>query len=258
MNSSRNFAREFFCVKLARGKICATFFCMTTLLLATRNAHKVSEIHALLGAQFHILTLKDFPAAPPVVEDQATFVGNALKKADTLANWLAAGNLKSEIRNVKFDFVLADDSGLEVDALHGDPGVHSARFAALEKTENSPDADNNAKLLRLLQNVAPKNRTARFRCVIALVPVPAKKVEVTASVGLADEFPAQIFDGACEGMIRLAPNGSNGFGYDPLFVPNGFEKSFGELGEDVKNKISHRAKALAKLKEFFNHQATQA
>ena len=142
---------------------------MTTLLIATRNAHKVGEIQAILGNDFRCLTLKDFPDAPPVIEDAETFVGNALKKADSLANWLA-DNSKLKTQNLKLDFVLADDSGLEVDALHGAPGVHSARFAALNKAENSADADNNAKLMRLLKDVSPENRTARFRCVIALVP----------------------------------------------------------------------------------------
>ena len=229
---------------------------MTTLLIATRNAHKAVEIRAILGAQFQLLTLKDFPAAPPVVEDADTFVGNALKKADTLANWLAAAPLNSQLQTL--NFVLADDSGLEVDALHGAPGVHSARFAALDRSaehcsasENSSDADNNAKLLRLLKDVPLENRTARFRCVIALVPVPGKKIEVASPVCLADEFPAQVFDGVCEGVIQFSPNGINGFGYDPLFVPDGFTQSFAELGDDVKNKISHRAKALEKLKNFF-------
>jgi XTP/dITP diphosphohydrolase len=223
---------------------------MTTLLIATRNAHKVGEIQTILGAPFRCLTLKDFPEAPPVIEDAETFVGNALKKADSLANWLAE-NSKLKTQNLKLDFVLADDSGLEVDALHGAPGVHSARFAALDKAENSADADNNFKLMRLLKDVPPENRTARFRCVIALVAVLDHRIENASPVCLADEFPTQIFDGACEGMLQLSASGSKGFGYDPLFVPNGFKTSFAELGEDVKNQISHRAKALAKLKAFF-------
>ncbi len=230
---------------------------MTTLLIATRNLHKVEEIHAILGGQFELLTLEDFPAAPAVVEDAETFVGNALKKADTLANWLAAGisNLKFQISNPAF--VLADDSGLEVDALHGEPGIHSARFAALDKLENSPDADNNAKLLRLLKDTPLENRTARFRCVIALVPVPEKRIENASPVCLADEFPTQIFDGACEGVIQLSASGAKGFGYDPLFVPDGFTKSFAELGEEVKHKISHRAKALEQLTQCL-HGKTNA
>lgn len=218
---------------------------MTTLLIATRNAHKVAEIQAILGGGYRCLTLKDFPGAPAVVEDAGTFAGNATKKAVELARWLAS-NPKSGIRNPKF--VLADDSGLEVDALNGAPGVHSARFAALDKSENSHDADNNAKLLRLLKDVPLERRTARFRCVIALVPVPETRVENSSPVCYADELDAHIFNGACEGHIQFAASGQGGFGYDPLFVPDGFTESFAELGEDVKNKLSHRAQALASLR----------
>jgi XTP/dITP diphosphohydrolase len=224
---------------------------MTTLLIATRNAHKVGEIQAILGENFRCLTLKEFPAAPAVVEDAETFAGNAAKKATELARWIA-GNSQFEVRNLKLDFVLADDSGLEVDALNGSPGVHSARFAALDKTENSKDADNNAKLLRLLKDVPLEKRTGRFRCVIALVPVVDAKIESASPVCFADEFEARIFDGACEGRIQFAASGQGGFGYDPLFVPDGFAQSFAELGEDVKNNLSHRAKALAKLKDYFS------
>jgi XTP/dITP diphosphohydrolase len=223
---------------------------MTTLLIATRNAHKVAEIKSILGANFHCLTLDDFPAAPKVIEDADTFAGNATKKAVELAKWLVA-NPKSEIQNPKF--ILADDSGLEVDALNGAPGVHSARFAALDKQENSRDADNNAKLLRLLKDVPPEKCTARFRCVIALVPVLEKDTENRSPVCYADELesPAHLFDGTCEGKIISSAAGRGGFGYDPLFVPDGFAQTFAELGDDVKNRISHRSKALAKLQEFF-------
>ena len=218
---------------------------MTTLLIATRNAHKVGEIQAILGAEFRCLTLKEFPDAPPVVEDADTFAGNATKKAAELAKWLA-DNSELKTKNSKLDYVLADDSGLEVDALKGAPGVYSARFAALDKTENSKDADNNAKLLRLLKDVPLEKRTGRFRCVIALVPVPEKQIESASPVCYADEFTAQTFDGTCEGRIQFAASGQGGFGYDPLFVPDGFKQSFAELGEEVKNKLSHRAKALEK------------
>jgi XTP/dITP diphosphohydrolase len=230
---------------------------MTTILIATRNAHKVEEIRAILGGQFRFLTLNDFPAAPKVVEDADTFAGNATKKAVTLAEWLARNqNPESRIQN---GFVLADDSGLEVDALGGKPGVHSARFAALDRSAegssaNSSDADNNAKLLRLLKNVPSEKRTARFRCVIAFVFVPRGKIENKSPVCFADELElqTQLFDGVCEGKIPFEPHGQNGFGYDPLFVPDGFTQSFAELGEDVKNKLSHRAKALEKLKIYFS------
>ena len=232
---------------------------MTTLLIATRNAHKVGEIRAILGAQFQFLTLNDFPDAPKVVEDAPTFAGNAAKKAMELAKWMAGKHSSSNIEHPTSNFVLADDSGLEVDALNGAPGIHSARFAALDRSAggspadswNSPDADNNAKLLRLLEDVPAEKRTARFRCIIALVGVPEGKIEVASPVCYADEFEPRTFDGACEGRILFAPRGKNGFGYDPLFVPVGNEQTFAELGEDVKNKLSHRARALEKLKTFF-------
>jgi len=217
---------------------------MTTLLIATRNAHKVGEIQAILGADFRCLTLKEFPGAPAVVEDADTFAGNATKKAVELANWLFQMSIATPHST---RFVLADDSGLEVDALNGAPGVHSARFAALDQTENSHDADNNAKLLRLLKDVPLEKRTGRFRCVIALATVGNWKLETGN---------CQCFAGACEGRIQLAASGQGGFGYDPLFVPDGFTQSFAELGEDVKNKLSHRAQALAKLKNYFNKLAT--
>ncbi len=208
-----------------------------TLLIATRNAHKVGEIRAILGSRFQFLTLNDFPGAPNIVEDANTFAGNATKKAVELARWLSSA--PPATRHPSPIFVLADDSGLEVDVLNGAPGVHSARFAALDGSAdslsaNSSDADNNAKLLRLLKDVPPEKRTARFHCVIALVEVQSP----------------QTFDGVCEGRILFEPRGENGFGYDPLFVLVGFEQTFAELGEDVKKKLSHRAKALEKLKAF--------
>lgn len=219
---------------------------MPIILIATRNAHKVSEIRAILGTPFQFLTLNDFPNAPKVVEDANTFAGNATKKATELAEWLAG-------KRPLPDFVLADDSGLEVDALNGAPGVHSARFAAMDATENAPDADNNAKLLRLLKSIPAEKRQARFRCVIALTPVVADKVESSSPVCYADELEmqTQLFNGACEGKIIFEPQGKNGFGYDPLFVPDGFNATFAELGDEVKNTISHRSKALVKLKAFF-------
>jgi XTP/dITP diphosphohydrolase len=231
---------------------------MTTLLIATRNAHKVGEIRAILGAQFQFLTLNDFPAAPKVVEDAPTFVGNAAKKAVELAKWLAEKHSTFNIQHSTPNFVLADDSGLEVDALNGAPGVHSARFAALDsaKSGNTPDADNNAKLLRLLKDVPAEKRTARFRCVIALgrVALPRDRTSSSSSLpkSFQPEFEPQSFDGTCEGRIIFSPRGSNGFGYDPLFVPEGFQQTFAELGDEVKNRLSHRAQALAKLKDFFN------
>jgi XTP/dITP diphosphohydrolase len=222
----------------------------TTLVIATRNAHKVGEIRAILGASFQYLTLNDFPDAPKVVEDASTFSGNASKKAVELARWLAV-NQKGNCQTQNA-FVLADDSGLEVDALNGAPGVHSARFAALDigKPDNSSDAENNAKLLRLLKEVPADRRTARFRCVLALTPVVPNGAENASPVCSANEaeIQTQLFDGTCEGRIEFAPRGQGGFGYDPLFIPAGFERSFSELSEAQKNEISHRSQALTALK----------
>jgi len=223
---------------------------MTTLLIATRNAHKVGEIRSILGEGFRYLTLKDFPGSPSVIEDADTFAGNATKKAVELARWLG-GTWNSE-PGTRNTLVLADDSGLEVDALGGKPGVHSARFAALDSGQpgNSTDGDNNAKLLRLLKDVPLEKRTARFRCVLALTPVIADRMESASPVCYLDEFELQttLFEGACEGRIDFVPRGQGGFGYDPLFVPDGFAQSFAELGEEAKNRMSHRARALTGLK----------
>jgi XTP/dITP diphosphohydrolase len=303
---------------------------MITLLIATRNAHKVGEIRAILGDGFRYLTLNDFPEAPEVVEDAGTFAGNATKKAVALAKWLGGTNQpKSDplrrrdsaarVRpaatarqrgenptrcdgatarrefEVASDqtFVLADDSGLEVDALHGAPGVHSARFAALDtgKPGNSPTAENNAKLLRLLGDLPLDRRAARFRCVLALTPVVGQASRLSERRSVLDrgdvgrtlprtgetpaplagaaakgaspvcyadeaELQTELFEGTCEGRIGFVPRGRGGFGYDPLFIPSGYEQTFGELSEEVKNELSHRAKALAKLKRWL--RGTQA
>jgi len=216
------------------------------ILVATRNLHKVEEIHSILGDTVVCLSLRDFPDAPEVVEDADTFEGNALKKAESLAEWLReTRNTECGTRN-RINLVLADDSGLEVDALGGAPGVRSARFAALDDSAsgNSSDADNNAKLLRLLADIPLERRTARFRCVLALVPVGQHS---------ALRVP-RCFDGACEGRIGFAPQGGHGFGYDPLFFPDGHDQTFAQLGEGTKNRISHRSKALNVLIEWLRSQ----
>ncbi|MHB8520674.1 MAG: non-canonical purine NTP pyrophosphatase [Limisphaerales bacterium] len=228
---------------------------MTTLLIATRNAHKAGEIRAILGEAFRCLTLDDFPGAPTVVEDATSFAGNAIKKAVALAEWLSANPslLAGRTSDGSAFWVLADDSGLEVDPLAGAPGVYSARFAANPSAGhgNSSDSENNAKLLRLLEDVPAEKRTARFRCVMALTPVSMAAAENRSPVCCANELElrTELFEGLCEGRIGFSARGGFGFGYDPLFTPDGYRQTLAELGEAAKNQISHRARALAKLKQ---------
>lgn len=183
------------------------------LVLATRNLGKVRELSDMLSQQcsIEVLSMRDFPEAPDVVEDGETYQDNAKKKAVDIASY--SGIL-----------ALADDSGLEVDALGGVPGVHSARYAG----SDASDADRIAKLLAAIRDVPDINRTARFKCAVA----------VAEPNGRAD-----VVMGVCDGKIIREPRGSQGFGYDPVFVPHGFDQTFAELGEKVKNHISHRAKA---------------
>lgn len=182
---------------------------MKRVVVATRNAHKVGEIRAILS-DYEVCDLSVI-ANPPVVEETGTtFLENATLKA------LAISRLTG-------DLVLSDDSGLEVDFLGGDPGVYSSRYAG----EEGNDTLNNRKLLKEMDGVA--SRGARFRCAIVLA---------RGGVVLAD------FSGTVEGTIRESLRGSGGFGYDPLFVPEGYQESFAELGEEVKNSLSHRARAL--------------
>jgi len=181
------------------------------LLIATRNPHKLREIREVFHLpELELVSLDAFPAAPEVVEDGETFEANAVKKARTLSE--ATG-----LRTV------ADDSGLEVEALGGRPGVHSARYAG----EPCSDDANNAKLLQAL--AAEPNRKACFRCVIAL----ARPGEET-----------RVVEGRCQGWIADAARGDGGFGYDPLFIPDGHEQTFGEMDPADKNRISHRGRAL--------------
>jgi len=203
----------------------------TRIVIASGNTHKAEEIQALLGDDFECRTLKDYPDAPEVEEDAATFAGNAVKKALSLVDWLKHNEDFAE------GWVLADDSGLEVDALDGAPGVRSARYASSTTDGNSPDEANNAKLLTALDGKPEHQRTARFRCVLALAR--------TGAYG-----QPELFEGTCEGHIAEAPAGSEGFGYDPLFVPENFVDTFGTLGAEIKGMLSHRAAALRKLKAW--------
>jgi XTP/dITP diphosphohydrolase len=183
------------------------------LVLATRNRGKVKELAGLLSSlPVEVLSLDDFPEMPEVEEDGVTFKANAMKKA--LAVSLHTGEI-----------ALADDSGLEVDCLGGAPGVHSARFAG----DGRDDRENNEKLLRLMKNVPPEKRTARFKCVVALATPDGRM------------FTAE---GDCEGVIGSSPKGGGGFGYDPLFVVPEFSKTFAELDLKTKNNISHRGRAF--------------
>jgi len=190
---------------------------VTDIIIATQNEGKIDEIIAALSMpDIRWLTYKDFKDWPEIIESEPDFEGNARKKAITLANYFGK-------------YALADDSGLEVDALSGEPGVLSSRFAGEPpNTEN-----NNVKLLKLLEGVPYEKRTARFRCVIALA---SPKGDVKAS------------EASVEGRIVLKPSGDSGFGYDPLFIPNGHESTMAELELTEKNKISHRGLALGKLR----------
>ncbi len=196
---------------------------MNTLLLATRNPGKVAELAAILGdIPVTIKSLLDFPQLPDVVEDGATLEENALRKARE--TFIATG-LPS----------ISDDTGLEVFSLDLRPGVISARYAG----ENATYADNCRKLLKELDGYSPDRRLARFRCVSVFIAPGTERVAV----------------GACHGRILTEPRGTGGFGYDPVFVPDGYSATFAELSPDIKNEISHRAKAFRRmamhLKEYF-------
>jgi len=214
-----------------------------SIVIATGNLHKIGEIQSILGARVTCLSLRDFPMAPAPIEDAETFAGNAAIKAISLGCWLIENRPEGE----RPLFVLADDSGLEVRTLAWAPGVHSARFAALDdgRVGNAADAENNAKLIRLLAMVPADQRQARFRCVLAWTPVVAAPSGEDSARWLRAD--TRHFEGRCEGRIAEKGSGARGFGYDPLFIPDGFDVSFAELGEAVKNRISHRARALAQL-----------
>jgi XTP/dITP diphosphohydrolase len=188
-----------------------------SVVLATRNRHKLQEIAALIaesGLPFALVSIDELLPALELVEDEATFEGNALAKAQQAA---AATGLPA----------LADDSGIEVDALDGAPGVRSARFAG----DPCDDARNNAKLLDQLRGVSPEARTARYRCAAAFVDGKREMVRT----------------GACEGRVLESPRGSGGFGYDPLFLVEGLGRTMAELTAEEKNQLSHRAAAFRAL-----------
>ncbi len=190
------------------------------LIVASRNVHKTREIQQILGSEFAVRDLRACPEISEIIESGTSFEENAKLKALAVSRNLPG-------------LVIADDSGLEVEALGGAPGMHSARYAGTNAT-------NREKIDRLLEELARAGaakdaRRARFRCVLAL----ARNGEVLG-----------VFEGIIEGQIADRPQGARGFGYDPIFVPKGFQQTFGELGPAEKNQLSHRARALKKLRAF--------
>lgn len=190
------------------------------ILIATRNPGKLAEFRQILtDLPVEIVSIDELDAPPEVEEDEPTLEGNARKKADTLASHSGLPTL-------------ADDTGLEVDALSGAPGVHSARFAG----PGADDAANRAKLLVELDG--RRDRSARFRTVLAFV----------------EGGSCRLFEGTCEGRIIEAPRGDGGFGYDPLFVPEGSDRTFAELEPEAKNAVSHRGRALRRFSTYLHHR----
>jgi XTP/dITP diphosphohydrolase len=195
---------------------------MKRIVLASRNKHKILEIKTILqDLPYEFLTLNDFPDVPALREDGATFQDNSLQKAEAVH------------RLTKLP-ALADDSGLEVFYLNGRPGVISARYAGAEAS----DEENNEKLLKEMRGVAPRRRRAQFRAVLTLL----------------DDKGSVRTEGICPGKLGESPRGSNGFGYDPLFIPDGFSCTYAELTAEEKNRISHRARALAGMREILQRR----
>lgn len=197
------------------------------IVFATNNQHKLQEIREILGSDFEVVSLKDIGCDVDIPETGTTLEANAHQKASYI------------YENYGLD-CFADDTGLEVETLDGAPGVHSARYA--EGTDHDSEA-NMAKLLKELEGKT--NRKARFRTVIALIQ---KEGDSTIC---SREYS---FEGEVKGEIATEKSGKGGFGYDPIFVPEGYNKSFAELGEEIKNKISHRARAVAKLAEHLKDE----
>ena len=186
------------------------------LILATRNPKKIEEIRSILGHQFEVAGMDAISASSDLelIEDCQTFAGNAIIKAVSVAKTTQ-------------QLALADDSGLVVDALDGAPGVHSARYAG----ENATDEARNQKLLHELKDIPYSQRSARFQCAIAMADKEGK---------------IEVVEGICQGKIARQPKGDQGFGYDPVFVPDEYQQTFAQLGATVKNRISHRRRALAR------------
>ena len=197
------------------------------IVFATNNKHKLDEIRDILGPSFEVLSLNDLGCHDDIPETGTTLEENARQKAQYIYDKYHCN-------------VFADDTGLEVEALGGEPGVYSARYAAI-KDPNAESHDSEANMTTLLKELEGKtNRKARFRTVIALI---LTSTPPTGGQG-------GIFSGIVEGEIIRERRGDEGFGYDPIFQPEGYDKTFAELGIDIKNKISHRARAVAKLATY--------
>jgi XTP/dITP diphosphohydrolase len=194
---------------------------MQTLLVATRNAHKTREISQMLGSGWNVQDLTSLSGAPDVEETGSTFGDNAALKAISISERFTG-------------FVLADDSGLVVDALDGAPGVYSARFAGAEAT----DAENRSKLIGLLKTLPAEEFPARFRCEMVL----AKQGKMLG-----------LFSGTVEGVVVPWETGDHGFGYDSMFIPSGYAQTFAELPSEIKNRFSHRARALDQVLGFLKN-----
>ena len=208
------------------------------IVFATNNQHKLSEIRSILGDSIEVLSLKDIGCDVDIPETGTTLEENALQKAQYVYD------------HYHID-CFADDTGLEVDALDGAPGVYSARYASMaSQTSSASEAshDSEANMARLLKELGNNNnRKARFRTVIALI----QKKDV-CPCGCTSIKEVHKFEGIVEGEIIRERRGGEGFGYDPIFQPDGYDQTFAELGMEIKNRISHRARAVAKLCEFLN------
>ena len=203
------------------------------IVFATNNAHKLSEIRSILGDSIEVLSLKDIGCDVNIPETGATLEDNALQKAQYIYD------------HYHMD-CFADDTGLEVEALNGAPGIYSARYASMDSTTTAVSHDSEANMARLLKELGNhNNRKARFRTVIALI----QKKDV-CPCGCTSIKEVHKFEGIVEGQIIRERRGGEGFGYDPIFQPDGYDHTFAELGMDIKNHISHRARAVQKLAEY--------
>lgn len=203
------------------------------IVFATNNQHKLSEIRSILGESIEVLSLKDIGCDVDIPETGKTLEENALQKAQYVYDHYHIS-------------VFADDTGLEVDALNGAPGIYSARYASIEAGAHEASHDAEANMSRLLRELGENNnRRARFRTVIALI----LKKDV-CPCGCTSIKEIHQFEGIVEGQIIKERRGGEGFGYDPIFQPDGYEETFAELGMEIKNHISHRARAVKKLADF--------